>query len=84
MANGSGRIDLNSWVSIGVLGSIIIAVATGTSWATRIDTRLEAIESKIEQRTEDRWTGRDMLQWSGGLRERNPDLVVPLVIRENE
>lgn len=64
-------------VPIGVAASIVVAIVA-VIWRvatrlTRIDTRLEGIESSLREH----WTRADQLSWVMDLRERNPNMIVP-------
>lgn len=70
----------SSKISVVLLGGIFVVALTGTwggaRWATRVDTRLESIEYRL-QSTGDRWMESDMRLWVELLRAQNPTLTVP-------
>lgn len=61
----------------------IIAVALGgwivrdAIWKTKINSRLQSIESIVNDGVADRWTGSQMALWTALLQAENPDVTVP-------
>jgi hypothetical protein len=85
----ASNLDRNTGLSIlGLIITILGAVIYISSWMAKVEARLTALD-KLEQLDRltssnvDRWRGRDMEAWAARLKELNPDLRVPVVIRDD-
>ncbi len=80
-------LDKGTTISIGLLIVVLGAVVYLSQWMARVDAKLESLDGKIsdvrERETADRWRGHDMRVWAASLGAMNPDLKVPVVVREN-
>jgi hypothetical protein len=84
-----GTLDKNTGLSIlGLIVTILGAVFYISSWMSKVEARLTALD-KLEQLDRltsfggDRWRGKDMEAWAARLKELNPDLRIPVVIRDD-
>ena len=68
-------ITQDTFVSVGIVLSLLAGVWWLSESLHRIDSRLMSIELRIENR----WTYSDMKIWSQGLQIKNPSLFVPEV-----
>jgi hypothetical protein len=57
------KLNENTMVSLGLIGTIILTVAAGAGWASSISHRLGDIEEHLKATVGDRWTEADMRAW---------------------
>ncbi len=73
-----GTITKNTVIPI----SLVIVILGAALWLDRrlskIEFRLEIIQTDISNRTGDRWSSTDMEHWTDLLALSNPDMIVPL------
>lgn len=82
------NIDKSTSISIG-LGIVLFGgVAYLSQRLARLDItqdyivrQIEALDMKVSQGMQDRWMGRDMALWASTLKDLNPDIRVPAVVR---
>lgn len=73
--NGNGGLNTNSYISIGLMITIIGAVIWLNNSLSLLNYRLTKMEE--HQSRPDPWTGNDMFRWSVEMKRLNPVLEVP-------
>jgi hypothetical protein len=87
VTNGAGNTVLigpSNLVQLSTLAAVVMACIGGTVWLMRTDNRLSNLEHSVEE-IRDRWDGylteSKFDLWLDLFQARNPELVVPKLIR---
>jgi len=73
-----GRTKIELALLSGIFMALVGASWGASSWATRIEIRIQNIEERVVDATGDRWTASEQRNWVRQFSDLNPDLKFPI------